>query len=198
MKMVYICSPYRGDTEKNTKNVKRYCLFTSLERKIPVAPHLYFTQFLDDGSSLERYEGTQMGLELMQYCEEMRIYCTELTEGMIAEIRRARELNLKLRFFTPEMEELNRDNYIIHLELGPGYRRLIAESFGDRFYFEGCAGGCGNCSRSKETGDKSDSGSESRTESGAEEKGSGEGTGSGAGKHSGFFLGIRFRRKHHV
>lgn len=193
MDLVFICSPYRGDRKTNTDRVKRYCWHTSIEQKIPIAPHLYFTQFLLDDSCVERSEGMRMGLDLLRRCSEMRIYCTELTEGMIEEIKEARNSNIRIRFFTPEMEELNRDNYIIHPELGPGYRRLIAESYGDRFYFEGCAGGCSGCGRGKGNADGTDSGSESRKEevscdSSREED----------GKHSGLFLGIRFRRKRHV
>lgn len=194
MDLVFICSPYRGDREKNTERVKRYCWHAAIEQKIPIAPHLYFTQFLLDDSCVERHEGMRMGLDLLRRCSEMRIYCTELTEGMIGEIKEARNQNIRMRFFTPEMEELNRDNYIIHPELGPGYRRLIAESFGDCFYFEGCAGGCSNCRRSEGDGNKSGSESERRTG----EKEPAEGSGSEDRKHTGSFLGIRFRRKNHI
>lgn len=193
MDLVFICSPYRGDRKTNTERVKRYCWHASIEQKIPIAPHLYFTQFLLDDSCVERSEGMRMGLDLLRRCSEIRIYCTELTEGMIAEIKEARNSNIRMRFFTPEMEELNRDNYIIHPELGPGYRRLIAESYGDRFYFEGCAGGCSGCGRDKGNGDGKDSGSESR-----KEEVSCDGSREEDRKHSGLFLGIRFRRKRYV
>lgn len=64
MNKIYICSPYRGDTEKNIENVKRYCQYCAWDG-IPIAPHLYFTQFLDDNSMTDRHRGMRWGLELL-------------------------------------------------------------------------------------------------------------------------------------
>jgi len=47
MDKIFICSPYRGDEKKNLENVKRYCRDAAYDG-IPIAPHLYFTQFLDE------------------------------------------------------------------------------------------------------------------------------------------------------
>jgi len=55
MKYVFICSPYRPvgedpETElrKNIDQAKRACRLAVSRGLIPLAPHLYFTQFLDD------------------------------------------------------------------------------------------------------------------------------------------------------
>lgn len=48
MKMTYICSPCRGDYEKNITKAQEYCREALLEGLLPIAPHVYFTQFIDD------------------------------------------------------------------------------------------------------------------------------------------------------
>ena len=141
MDLIYICSPYRGDPKRNTENVKKYCRWAEYDG-IPIAPHLYFTQFLDE--KYDRWKGMWWGKELMKSCSEIRIYCNELTEGMIEEIEEAKKLGIKMKFYNTNMEGLNNANYLIHTEIGPAYRRLIAEHFGDRYAFEGY-GDCGKC-----------------------------------------------------
>ena len=46
MKMTYICSPCRGDYEKNIIKAQEYCREAFLEGLLPIAPHVYFTQFM--------------------------------------------------------------------------------------------------------------------------------------------------------
>ena len=57
--MVYICSPYSGDVAGNVENARRYSRFTFEQGYIPIAPHLLFTQFLDDSDPMEREMGMQ-------------------------------------------------------------------------------------------------------------------------------------------
>jgi hypothetical protein len=47
-KWVYIASPYRGDVETNTERARRYCYFAVRQNCIPVCPHIFLTQFLND------------------------------------------------------------------------------------------------------------------------------------------------------
>ena len=143
MKLVYICSPYRGDKEKNTERVRQYCRMADIYSCLPIAPHLFFTTYLNDDSFMDRTSGMLMGLELLKYCSEVWIFCNELSEGMIQEIKKARELNIPLKFYNTEMEEINHDNYLIHTEIGPAYRKLIADTFGDFYAFDGCS--CSTC-----------------------------------------------------
>ena len=65
-KLVYICSPCRGDIEKNIEKAQRYCreAVELWDDVIPIAPHVYFTQFLDDTKQEERAAGIDMGLSL--------------------------------------------------------------------------------------------------------------------------------------
>ena len=64
-KLVYICSPCRGDIEKNIEKAQYYCreAVELWDDVIPIAPHVYFTQFLDDTKPEERTAGMDMGLD---------------------------------------------------------------------------------------------------------------------------------------
>lgn len=44
--LVYVCSPLSGDVERNAENARRYCRFAVDSGCIPLAPHLYFPQFI--------------------------------------------------------------------------------------------------------------------------------------------------------
>ena len=46
--LVYVCSPYRGDVEKNIELARKYSRFTFEEKNIPITPHLLYPQFLND------------------------------------------------------------------------------------------------------------------------------------------------------
>ena len=46
--IVYICSPFAGDIEKNVAAARAYSLFAVEKGYIPIATHLLFPQFLDD------------------------------------------------------------------------------------------------------------------------------------------------------
>lgn len=52
--LVYICSPLAGNVEQNQKNARRYCRFAVDSGYIPLAPHIYFTQFMSDRNPRER------------------------------------------------------------------------------------------------------------------------------------------------
>ena len=50
--LVYICSPFAGDTEGNMKKARRYSRFAVRSGAIPFAPHLLFPQFIPRASSV--------------------------------------------------------------------------------------------------------------------------------------------------
>ena len=86
MKKVFICSPLRGDIEGNIKKAKEYCREEALKGNIPIAPHVYFTQFLDEMNDDERRLGIFMGIELLKQCDELRVCGDVISEGMRQEI----------------------------------------------------------------------------------------------------------------
>ena len=52
--LVYICSPYAGDVERNVNMARVYSRFAVRNTCIPITPHLLYPQFMDDGSPAER------------------------------------------------------------------------------------------------------------------------------------------------
>lgn len=103
-RLVYICSPYRGNVEENVKNARAYSLKAMIEHPdvLPIAPHLLFTQYLDDTDPEQRRIGLDAGLDLLSICDELWVY-GEPSEGMAAEIRLAEELCIPIRDgFSPD------------------------------------------------------------------------------------------------
>lgn len=98
MKKVYICSPWKGNHEptesrssvekKHEIIVRAICRKVALQGNIPIAPHLFFTRFLDDGNTTERKIGQKLGLFQLKECDEMLVYlhCCGISEGMQAEM----------------------------------------------------------------------------------------------------------------
>lgn len=97
-KLVYICSPYRGNVEQNVENARAYSLKAMIEHPdvLPIAPHLLFTQYLDDEDPEQRRMGLSAGLDLLSICDELWVYGVP-SEGMAAEIRLAEELSIPIR-----------------------------------------------------------------------------------------------------
>ena len=104
--LVYICSPYAGDIEANVAAARRYSRFAVDAGYIPIAPHLLFPQFLDDANPKERELGLFFGNALMSKCSEVWVFGSHISEGMKAEINRAKWKNYRLRYFTEECQEV--------------------------------------------------------------------------------------------
>ena len=104
MKKVFVCSPYRGDIEKNRNAALRYCRTLSSYGWVPVAPHLYFPQFMDEKSAFMRHAAIDMGIDLMKSCDEVQVFGFNITEGMQKEINKALELHIPVSFFDTEMD----------------------------------------------------------------------------------------------
>lgn len=103
--VVYICSPYSGDTEKNVESAKRYSRFAVDQHYLPITPHIYFTQFMDDNIPEERDTAIFMNWVLMSKCVELWVFGEYVSPSMKAEIERAKRKHMKIRYFTEELEE---------------------------------------------------------------------------------------------
>jgi len=103
--VVYICSPYSGDTERNIENAKKYSRFAVDRNYLPITPHIYFTQFMDDEVPEERNTAIFMNRVLLSKCVELWVFGSVISRGMKGEIKRAKRKHLKIRYFTEEMEE---------------------------------------------------------------------------------------------
>jgi hypothetical protein len=99
--MVYIASPMRGDIEGNLRKAAAYCRAAAEAGVIPIAPHLYFSAYLDDRNQDERAAGMSMGLQLLRKCDELWVFGTP-SEGMRAEIKLAERLKKPVLYIPEE------------------------------------------------------------------------------------------------
>lgn len=105
--IVYICSPYAGDINKNVEAARRYSRFAVDSGYIPIAPHLLFPQFLNDADPNERELGLFFGNALMSKCAEVWVFGNTISPGMAAEIKRAKWKHYRLRYFTEDFQEVH-------------------------------------------------------------------------------------------
>ena len=101
--LVYICSPYAGDVDKNTYRARAFSRFAVEKKYIPIAPHLLCPQYLNEET--ERWLGLKMGIVFMGKCEEIWVFSDVVSEGMAAEIDKAKRMRKKIRYFTDDLQE---------------------------------------------------------------------------------------------
>lgn len=104
---IFVCSPYRpisqdekcrkDELEANIRRAKMACRILSTLGFLPLAPHLYFTQFLKDEDAQERATGIRFGMEWLEAADEVWVFGESISEGMAAEIKRAYELKKPVR-----------------------------------------------------------------------------------------------------
>ena len=94
MKVVYICSPLRGDMERNISKAHEYCRRAINMGVIPIAPHAVYTRYLDDRKPEQRERGLLIGQELLLKCDEVWAFGFEISEGMADEIEIALQNNI--------------------------------------------------------------------------------------------------------
>lgn len=97
MKLVYICSPFAGEIEKNIRFAKAACYYAMKQNCAPVAVHLLYPQFLDDAVPSEREAGIRMGLRVLASCEELLLCGERISHGMGCEIAEAKRLGIPIR-----------------------------------------------------------------------------------------------------
>lgn len=104
--LVYIASPYAGDTESNTLRTQGYCRFAVTKNCIPVAPHLHYPQFMDDSDKEQRELGLFFALVLLGKCDELWVFGDRISSGMAQEIRKAAKRGIPIRRFNYKCEEV--------------------------------------------------------------------------------------------
>jgi hypothetical protein len=102
--LVYVCSPYAGDTEHNIARARGYCRFVVSEGRIPLAPHLLYPQFMDDSDRESRELGLSFALILLSKCEEVWVFGSRISEGMAREIEKAKMREITVRYFNEKCE----------------------------------------------------------------------------------------------
>lgn len=108
--LVYICSPYAGDIAENVRKAREYSRFAVKQHCIPIAPHLLFPQFMNDGSKAERELALFMGMVLLTQCREVWVFGGTVSGGMALEIGKAKRRALPIRYFSDNCEEVCKDD----------------------------------------------------------------------------------------
>ena len=104
-KIVFICSPFAGDIDMNTRRARRFGRFAVTEKAVPIIPHLMYPQFLEEEDPEERQLGIDMGLVLLSKCHELWVFGNRISSGMSVEIAKAKRWKIPIRYFTNECEE---------------------------------------------------------------------------------------------
>ena len=102
--LVYICSPFAGDVERNIENARKFCKFAVKQNAIPLAPHLHYPQFLDDNDPAQRKDGLWFALILLCKTDEVWVFGKTISEGMKRELAKARKKGIPIKFFTKDCE----------------------------------------------------------------------------------------------
>lgn len=101
---MFICSPFKpkGRTAEERQEHRRYnlwlaktaCKYAASHNYMPMAPHLFFPQFLSDADMDEREMGIQMGIEWLAECDALWVIGSYISEGMQREIAYANEYGI--------------------------------------------------------------------------------------------------------
>ncbi|OLR55073.1 DUF4406 domain-containing protein [Hornefia porci] len=125
MDKVFICSPYKGDVERNVALAKKAADFIIFRSGIPIAPHLYFPRFFNDRSQSDRIAGIKMGIELMKDCSEMWVVGTKISAGMEYEIEEARKIGIPVRLYDENLTGIDPDTLLLDDRLDDRYCTVI-------------------------------------------------------------------------
>lgn len=101
--LVYICSPYSGDPTGNTKKAIKYSRFAVDWGAIPLAPHLLLPLYMKEQT--ERSLAMFMDMVFLGRCEELWVFGSDWSDGMQAEIAKAKKRQMKIRYFTEDCKE---------------------------------------------------------------------------------------------
>ena len=105
--LVYIASPFAGETEANISRAKGYCRFAISKGVIPLAPHLHYPQFMDDDDEAQRILGLRFAIALLYRCDELWVFGERISAGMAKEIEKAEKRGMRIRFFSSQCEEVH-------------------------------------------------------------------------------------------
>jgi len=107
--IVYICSPYAGDIEKNVERARLYSRFAVEEGCIPLTVHLLYPQFMNDENPAERELALRFGNVLMSKCAQVWVFAGHgISAGMAGEIEHAQNKGYSIRYFDAECREVLR------------------------------------------------------------------------------------------
>ena len=109
---VFICSPFaptakepekiEEELEENILTAQGACMYALTRGFVPNAPHLYFTQFMDDTDPEIREFGQELGLEWLGRCSELWVIGRRISSGMKKEISAAEEMGIPVKHYVFE------------------------------------------------------------------------------------------------
>jgi hypothetical protein len=103
---VFICSPFAGNTKRNTEKAKRYMKFAMDKGAIPFAPHLLYPLVLDESDPVQRELGMFFGMVWLGKCDELWVFGSRISSGMSVEINKAKRRLIPIKYFTENCEEV--------------------------------------------------------------------------------------------
>ena len=112
MEKVYIISRYRAKNERRIefhKEVARYfCRKIIDEGNVPVAPHIYYTQFLDDYYPDDRQIGVELAIQDLRSSDKFLLVMIDgvISEGMANELEEVSRLGLPGNIVCMTMQEI--------------------------------------------------------------------------------------------
>ena len=85
--LLYVCSPYRGDTKRNKEYARKLTRAALDNGFIPVTVHVYLTEATDDTNPEERVRGMAAGMKILENCKYILVGDRYgISEGMKAEL----------------------------------------------------------------------------------------------------------------
>ena len=85
--LLYVCSPYRGDTKRNKEYARKLTRAAINNGFVPVTVHLYLTEVTDDQNPEERSRGMAAGMKILENCKYILIGNRYgISDGMKAEL----------------------------------------------------------------------------------------------------------------
>lgn len=101
--LVYICSPFSGDIKGNTEKAKKYSRFAIDSGAIAFAPHLLLPLYMHEDT--ERELAMFMDMVFLGKCDQLWVFGKFISNGMQAEIDKAKKKNMIIRYFTEDLAE---------------------------------------------------------------------------------------------
>jgi len=109
MKLVFVCSRYAGDVDRNIQKARGYCRFVMAQGHQPLAPHLLYPQVLDDADPAQREQGLEFSRRLLALADEVWVFLCKMTgpsAGMAMEIAFARNLAKPILYYNDRCERI--------------------------------------------------------------------------------------------
>ena len=103
-KRVFICAPFDGLLSRSMEKIWWYCIFAKNHQYLPVAPYLYYPQFMNLSDDKEKKLAMLFAREDLKQCSEIWVFGETITPEMEELICRSGKHCNVMQF--PEYEEL--------------------------------------------------------------------------------------------